>query len=285
MLGDKSAIVNGLRLHYLDHAGDSGPIVFLHGLSANAHFFDDLIEAGLSPRLRVLSLDLRGRGLSDKPAGGYSIDEHATDVIAWLDALGLQDVILGGHSFGGFLASYVAVRYPSRVRKLILLDIADSAPRNPRVAELLKPSLGRLSRQWSSRVEYIDEMKGAPFLSSCWSDALERYLQTDVEVGGDEQVRSLARIEAVVECVRDGARLDWPEILAQVPQPTLLLYAIDRFGPEGATPLVLPEEARATAATIQNCRCLPVQGNHITMLFGEGASRIAAGIVEFVSED
>ncbi|MGH9962063.1 MAG: alpha/beta fold hydrolase, partial [Pyrinomonadaceae bacterium] len=59
---DRFAQVNGIRLHYLDHPGNEPALVFLPGLTANAHCFDGLIKAGLSPRFRVLALDLRGRG-------------------------------------------------------------------------------------------------------------------------------------------------------------------------------------------------------------------------------
>ncbi|MGH9839795.1 MAG: alpha/beta fold hydrolase, partial [Blastocatellia bacterium] len=85
---DRFAQVNGIRLHYLDHNGGQPALVFLPGLTANARAFDSVIAAGPSPQFRVLALDLRGRGLSDKPATGYSIAEHAADVIALLDALG-----------------------------------------------------------------------------------------------------------------------------------------------------------------------------------------------------
>jgi hypothetical protein len=150
--------------------------------------------------------------------------------------------------------------------------------------ELLKPSLGRLGRSWSSRTEYITQLREAPYLSRSWDAAMERYFLTDVETGMDGQVRSRARIEAVSESARDGARLDWAAVLARVEQPSLLLYAVERFGLDDATPLVLPEEAKATAAAIRDCRCLPVPGNHITMLFGDGASRIGAAISTFSSE-
>ena len=76
MMMDKSAVIGGVRLHYLDREGEARPVVFLHGLSANAHWFDHITEVALTPRFRVLALDLRARGFSDKPATGHSIEEH-----------------------------------------------------------------------------------------------------------------------------------------------------------------------------------------------------------------
>jgi pimeloyl-ACP methyl ester carboxylesterase len=95
--------VNDIQLHYLDHPGGDPPLVLMPGLTANAYSFDGLINAGLSSALRVLALDLRGRGLSDKPDSGYSMADHAADVLGLLNALEFQRVVLGGHSFWGLL--------------------------------------------------------------------------------------------------------------------------------------------------------------------------------------
>src|SRR5262245_59777895 len=85
---DRFVETNRIRQHFLAHPGDCPAIVLLPGLTANAHAFDGLIQQGLSPRFRVLALDLRGRGESDKPAAGYTMADHAADVIGLLDALG-----------------------------------------------------------------------------------------------------------------------------------------------------------------------------------------------------
>src|SRR5437763_17007629 len=99
---EKYLTVGAVKIHYLDAPGGSPPIVMMHGLSANAHCFAGLIGAGLSPKFRVVAPDLRGRGKTDKPETGYSMADHASDVLALLDSLGLNKVILGGHSFGGY---------------------------------------------------------------------------------------------------------------------------------------------------------------------------------------
>ena len=168
---DRYASANGIRIHLLDHLGGEPPIVLLPGITANLHNFDGLIDAGLAPRFRVVGLDLRGRGLSDKPAQGYSIAEHAADVIGVLDALGLDRVVLGGHSFGALLTAYIAARQPERVSHTILIDIA-LTPADPRVGEAIRPSLERLavrsrpSRRTSSRFRRRRTCKGGGIRSS-----------------------------------------------------------------------------------------------------------------------
>jgi len=122
---DRFAQVNKIQLHYLDHPGGEPALILMPGLTANAHCFDGLVQAGLSPRFQVLALDLRGRGLSDKPATGYSMADHAADVVGLLDALGsdgwclaaihrcLPDILHGCPLFGAH-------------RQLVLMDAAAS---------------------------------------------------------------------------------------------------------------------------------------------------------------
>ena len=64
------APTNNIRIHHLDYAGSSPPFVLMPGLTNNAHSFGGLIHAGLNKGRRVLTLDLRGRGLSGKTGTG-----------------------------------------------------------------------------------------------------------------------------------------------------------------------------------------------------------------------
>src|ERR1019366_4397700 len=74
--------IGGLTTHYLDNPGPDPAIVLLHGLSANANEFCGLIDAGLGRTHRVVAPDLRGRGKTAKPDSGYSMGQHAADVIS-----------------------------------------------------------------------------------------------------------------------------------------------------------------------------------------------------------
>jgi len=112
---DQFLEANHIRLHYLRYAGTEPPLILTHGLAANAHSFDGLINAGI--QRSVLAVDLRGRGLSDKPEHGYGMAEHAADIIGMLDALGMDRAIVGGHSLGGLLSLYLAAHYPETASK------------------------------------------------------------------------------------------------------------------------------------------------------------------------
>jgi pimeloyl-ACP methyl ester carboxylesterase len=115
--------VNGVRLHWLDWAGERGPLVCLHGLTRNGHDFDALARR-LAPRWRVLALDVRGRGESDwAPVESYVLPVYAADLASWLDSLGLARVALAGTSMGGLIALVFGAAHPARVAGALLNDV------------------------------------------------------------------------------------------------------------------------------------------------------------------
>ncbi|GAB3395334.1 alpha/beta fold hydrolase [Azotobacter armeniacus] len=277
---DRFIQANAIRLHCLDHPGGDLPLVLMPGLTANAHAFDGLVKAGLSPALRVLALDLRGRGLSDKPDSGYSMAEHAADVLGLLDALGLRQVVLGGHSFGGLLALYMAARYPERVDKLVVIDAAGSF--HPQVRELIQPSLDRLGTVHPSWEAYLAAIKRMPFYAGWWDPSIESAYRADVEIRDDGTVKPRSRPEAIGEALDKLLAEDWPGHMAAVRQPMLLLNALGAYGPPGTPPVLPREQALETVAAVADGRYVEVPGNHMTMLFGEGATRTVEAILGFV---
>jgi 2-(acetamidomethylene)succinate hydrolase len=117
---------NGVGLHLLDWGGppDSPLVVLLHGVGGNAYSFASLAQR-LDVPFRLLGVDQRGGGDSDKPATGYTAEDFALDVLAIQDQLGNgQPMVLVGHSRGGWQAAYIAARWPDRVSHLVLVDPA-----------------------------------------------------------------------------------------------------------------------------------------------------------------
>ena len=102
---------DGITLQLAEWPGAGHTIIAIHGLSANSRWWDT-VASGLAPQHRVLALDLRGRGHSDKPATGYTLAHHGRDILALLDDLALERVVLMGHSLGAFIAVAFAARYP-----------------------------------------------------------------------------------------------------------------------------------------------------------------------------
>jgi pimeloyl-ACP methyl ester carboxylesterase len=120
------AIVRGVRLHYqrLGKAGASPRVVFVHGLVMDnlASWYFSVANA-VAAFADVLLYDLRGHGLSERPANGYGVGDMVLDLEALLDAtLGREPVVLVGNSFGALLAVTFARRLPERVSGLVLVD-------------------------------------------------------------------------------------------------------------------------------------------------------------------
>lgn len=105
--------VGGLRIHCLAWPGDSAraPFVLLHGLASNARFWEMVAERLADAGHPVYVPDLRGHGLSDKPDGGYDFATVSNDTRLLVEALGLDQVILAGHSWGGMVALDYATRH------------------------------------------------------------------------------------------------------------------------------------------------------------------------------
>ena len=112
--------VQGFDLHYAE-LGEGRPLVLLHGLS-DSHRTWSRIAPALARTRRVLMLDLAGHGLSARPDATYALAWHASVVGAWLDALGLDDVDLVGHSFGGGIAQWMLLEHRARIRRLALVS-------------------------------------------------------------------------------------------------------------------------------------------------------------------
>ncbi len=273
---------NTIHLHYLEHPGGAPPVVLLPGLTANAHAFDGLIQAGLSPRHRVLALDLRGRGLSEQPPTGYRMADHAADVLGVLDSLQLKQVVLGGHSFGGLLALFLGAHYPERFTHLIVLDAAISVA-TQRTREQIQPAIARLQQTYPDWKTFLTTVRTAPYWDGWWHPLVEAYYQADVRMNADGSVQPRSR-PATISAAMDGVLAeDWPSIVSAVQQPTLLCNATGAYGPPGTPPILTEMDARATADLLSNGHYRHVPGNHMTMLYGAGAQQIGTAIVEVLA--
>lgn len=111
-------------IHYREAGGGTGagvPMVFLHGNPTSSHLWREVLPA-VGGAGRLLAPDLIGMGDSGKPAIDYAFADHARYLDAWFDALGLEEVVLVGHDWGGALAFDWAARHPGRVRGIAFTE-------------------------------------------------------------------------------------------------------------------------------------------------------------------
>jgi non-heme chloroperoxidase len=121
---------DGVKLHYLE-SGSGAPLVLLHGWSQSAIQFKHQMAA-FSTHYRVIALDMRGHGGSDKPAFGYRVARLAQDLHNVLEALNLEDVVLLGHSMGcSVIWNYWDLYGSQRIKKLVLVDQVACVTSNP----------------------------------------------------------------------------------------------------------------------------------------------------------
>jgi pimeloyl-ACP methyl ester carboxylesterase len=116
------AKVNGVELNYEVH-GDGYPLVLAHGFTSSLDMWGDQIPA-FAEKYRVVVYDIRGHGASEAPCDPTSYDlwTCVEDQRALMDHLGIAEAYVGGLSMGGMIAMRFALKYPQRVRALLLCD-------------------------------------------------------------------------------------------------------------------------------------------------------------------
>lgn len=150
--GEHQRVLNGVRLSYrIAGAGpaERPPVVFLHGGPGyNSHSFATLAGPRLERTQRLVYLDQRGCGRSERPwSGDYALATLVADLEALRQELGVERWTLLGHSFGGTLALEYAARHPKHVASLVLVGPASDLPASTAVwaRELEKQHPGRLA--------------------------------------------------------------------------------------------------------------------------------------------
>src|SRR5215203_492616 len=252
------------------------PIICLHGITAQHRAFN--AAARYLETLRgLVGVDLRGRGDSDKPDSGYSLEAHAADVVRVLDHLGLERAVLAGHSMGGFVALKTALMFPDRVRALVLLDggwpRVESPPeemtkegRQEAVARAFK----RLDMTFESPEAYLDfwfpdqnlTMEDLP------QDLADYYLYDLGEVEGGYRPKA-SRVAAEEDSPSVSSTSPTAEEMRGVGCPVALVRASQGFFP-GSDPLISDEVRDMMAGPLDIRTEILLEGaNHYTMLWPE----------------
>ncbi|MEU9922164.1 alpha/beta hydrolase [Streptomyces griseoluteus] len=128
MVTRRSVGVGGVRLAYRVWGPPEGPPLVLLPALGEVSGDWDTVAAELAHGRRVYAVDLRGHGDSGRP-GTYSLELMRSDVLGFLDALGLDRIDLVGHSMGGIVAYLVVAARPGRVDGLVLEDVGAPYPR------------------------------------------------------------------------------------------------------------------------------------------------------------
>ena len=257
---------DGLEIQLAIREGDGKQVLCVHGLTANCRCWDIIAEA-LAPTHRVLAMDLRGRGLSDKPATGYSMDSHVQDIHNLIGDLGIQPVVLMGHSLGAYIAMSFAAQYPEKAEKLILIDGGGhlTPEQWDKIGQAIKPSVDRLGQAFTSIDSFLETMKQAPFLRP-WSSVIEDYFRYEIEEI-ENGVRSRINPVNIQEEVANLTNFEPAQIFSKISCPVLILRATE--GILSQDDVLLPESAlERMMAEIPNASRIDLDGtHHFSILF------------------
>lgn len=133
---NKIALKTGITMNYVEAGDPKGPVVLLiHGYTDSSFSYSRVIPM-LDKNYRILAIDQRGHGESDKPETGYEMRDFAADAAAFLEALGVKSATVVGHSMGSFVAMQTALDFPDKVDRLVLVGTASTA-KNEAVQQLL----------------------------------------------------------------------------------------------------------------------------------------------------
>ncbi len=218
------------RLSDRGGSADAAPAVLLiHGVTAS-HLSWPLVAERL-PDARVIAPDLRGRGRSNGLAGPAGLHAHARDLVAVLDAVGVDRAVVVGHSMGAFVALVLGELYPERVSRIVLvdgglpLDLPDGLSPDEVIKLVLGPTAERLAMRFASVDAYRDFWRAHPAFRRDWSPTLEAYLDYDL-VGEAPQLRPATSYATLEEdSIDQNTGTAILDALAHLRHPTVLLTA------------------------------------------------------------
>ncbi|HZH16722.1 MAG TPA: alpha/beta hydrolase [Archangium sp.] len=227
-------------IHYRVVGDGPRNVLFVHGWMMSGAVFNELVELLDTTGLRLVIPDLRGSGASGAPASGYTLEQHARDVLAVVEHAGLERFTVVGHSMGGQLAQWVAAQEPSRVDGVVLLNTVPASGMQlpPDAVGLFRTSANDREKQKIILGLACKQLSGA---------ALERLLTVAGAV-------ARGSIEGSFDAWTGGG---FEAKLASITAPTLVVATDDPFLP----PAFLREKV---VGLIQNARLayLPGPGHY-----------------------
>lgn len=215
---------DGVTLHYQDRGTEGVPLVMLHGWGQTQAMFKHQLS-GLSSKRRVITLDQRGHGVSEKPHHGYRIARLAEDLNEFLDHLNVPQVDLLGWSMGvSVIWSYLDLHGSGRVRRFIAVDQPAAVAAVPWMTQAEQAECGALFG-----VEGLLELGGA-LMGPNGSQARRDFVRSMFSGDPDPEVWNFVAEEvkstpayAGVPLLFDHCAQDWRDVLPRIDIPTLVI--------------------------------------------------------------
>ena len=207
---------NGIQIYYELHGPEDGQVLVLSNgilMSTASWVFQTPV---LSQAYRLLLYDCRGMWQSDHPPGPYSMELHADDLAALLDALDIKKAHIGGTSYGAEISMVFALKYPHRVRSLIVTSAVSQ----------VDPILEGLIGSWIAAARAkASEMFFQVVYPLTFS---EKWIAANRDILDDARVRyKMLDFDALLELLMAFSQLDISQSLSQIKAPTLVIAGED----------------------------------------------------------
>lgn len=198
----------------------------MHGLASNAHWWD-LVADRLAPRHRVIALDLRGHGESDRPDSGYDFATVVDDVHQVAQQLHPEPLVIAGHSWGASVALVYGATHPDMTSAVVCVDggatdlkayfgptwdMAEQTMRPPDLRGITQETL----RRW---------MESSPLSEGSDAETAAAIMAGNFEESPDGGLRPRLSLDHHMQIARQLFELDGFDVMRQLPVPVLLMPA------------------------------------------------------------
>lgn len=233
----------GIRTRFLSSGTQDQPLLLLlHGIGGHAEAYVRNLDAH-SRHFHTVAIDMIGHGWSGKPPIDYQIADYGRHVLAVLDAVGAEGAFVSGESIGGWVATWLAVHHPERVRRLVLNTAAGWTAHPEVMARLQRMSNEAASDPtWDrvkARVEWLMHDK-----AKAYDDLIETRRRIYAQPGFADSMR---RIMCVQEMDIRRANMITEEQYRSISVPTLVVWT-------SHDPTATPEEGAQIASMIPDSR-------------------------------
>jgi len=211
----------GLRLHYRDWGGHGSPLVLLHGLSSNSRIWDWTAPI-LARHFHVIALDQRSHGLSDQTPDGYGFADVTADLASFLEAVGIEQPVVVGHSWGASVALTYATAGPGNARAIVLVDGGVIDISGLGSWEDAEPRMRPPAIDGTPVESFVGFMRRWPQLQGLWSDDLRDMVLANFAVRDGRIYRPLT-ISNHMKIARAIYHLNPSEVLPHVDCPILVI--------------------------------------------------------------